>query len=216
MAFGSEANGAVTSINTFLGYIMLLEGGIGGVARAALYKNDEQTLSEVMTEIRGFFRHVGYVFILYVLILACSFKAISHVEIFDWVTSFGLVVIISISTFTQYFIGISYSILLQAAQKQYITNIINVAGTVLNAILVVLLTTNGFSLITVKLIGSFVFAMKPIALWIYVKKFFNLRTVRVTGSALKDKWSGLAQHIARARYGIASFGQCFGTDVSRY
>ena len=30
-AFGSEINGAISSIATFLGYIALLEGGIGGV-----------------------------------------------------------------------------------------------------------------------------------------------------------------------------------------
>ena len=70
-AFGSEANGAVTSIATFLGYIVLLEGGIGGVARAALYKplaeKDNQRISEVMAEIRTFFRRVGYIFIVYVL-----------------------------------------------------------------------------------------------------------------------------------------------------
>lgn len=37
-AFGSEAYGATSSITQFLAYITLLEGGIGGVARAALYK----------------------------------------------------------------------------------------------------------------------------------------------------------------------------------
>ena len=36
--FGSEAYGATASILQFLSYIVLLEGGIGGVARAVLYK----------------------------------------------------------------------------------------------------------------------------------------------------------------------------------
>ena len=36
-SFGSEANGAVASISQFLGYISLIEAGVGGVARAALY-----------------------------------------------------------------------------------------------------------------------------------------------------------------------------------
>ena len=66
--FGSEVNGAITSISTFLGYIVLLEGGIGGVARAALYRplaeENENKISEVMTEIKTFFRRVGYVFVL--------------------------------------------------------------------------------------------------------------------------------------------------------
>lgn len=199
-AFGSEANGAITSITTFLGYIMLLEGGIGGVARAALYKplaeNDEHKISEIMAEIKTFFRHVGFVFIAYVLIIAASFKSISHTDVLDWTTSFFLVLIISASTFAQYFIGISNSVLIIASQRQYINILINLAGTVLNTILIVILTTKGYSLITVKLVSSIVFALKPLALWIYVRRNFNLRSVKSKGNALKDKWTGLGQHIA--------------------
>ena len=36
--YGSQLYGATRSITQFLGYIALLEGGISGVARAALYK----------------------------------------------------------------------------------------------------------------------------------------------------------------------------------
>ncbi len=199
-AFGSEANGAVTSITTFLGYIMLLEGGIGGVARAALYKplaeNDEYKVSEIMAEIKRFFRHVGFVFVAYVLIIAVSFKSISHTDVLDWTTSFFLILIISASTFAQYFIGISNSVLIIASQRQYINILINLAGTVINAVLIVSLTTKGYSLITVKLVSSIVFALKPLALWIYVKKRYRLIPVKSKGNALKDKWTGLGQHIA--------------------
>ena len=36
--YGSEVNGTINSIVQFLGIITLLEGGIGGVAKAALFK----------------------------------------------------------------------------------------------------------------------------------------------------------------------------------
>ena len=36
--FGSEANGLITSINQFLNYVNILEGGLGGVVMSALYK----------------------------------------------------------------------------------------------------------------------------------------------------------------------------------
>ena len=118
-SFGSEAYGATASISQFLAYITLLEGGIGGVARAALYKplaeNNILVISEIIGEIKRFFRIVGYIFVVYVLILACGFQKISNVECFDWFSTFALVIVISISTFAQYFVGISYSVLLQAA-----------------------------------------------------------------------------------------------------
>ena len=199
-AFGSEVNGAITSINTFLGYIMLLEGGIGGVARASLYKplaeNDEIRISEIMTEMKMFFRRVGYVFTIYVLIIACLFKTISHTTVLDWSTSFLLVLIISGSTFAQYFIGISNGVLIAASQRQYVNNLINLVGTFLNAIVIVVLTSLGCGIIIVKLVSSFVFVMKPVALWIYVKRHFNIHPRRSHNNVLKDKWTGLGQHIA--------------------
>lgn len=73
-AYGSEAYGATSSIVQFLAYITLLEGGIGGVARAALYKplaeNSQTAVSAVMMELQHFFRIVAFVFLGYVLVLA--------------------------------------------------------------------------------------------------------------------------------------------------
>ena len=126
-AYGSEVYGATVSIAQFLSYITLLEGGLGGVARAALYKplaeHDDDKTSAVMAEVRRFFQIVGCAFLVYVLVIACSFNTISRTEIFDWTATFLLVITISISTFSQYFIGISNMILLQAAQKQLFTSL---------------------------------------------------------------------------------------------
>lgn len=200
VAFGSEVNGAITSITTFLGYIILVEGGIGGVARAALYKplseRNEQKISEVMAEIKTFFRRVGYIFALYVIVIACTFNYISHSDALDWITSFVLVIIISGSTFAQYFIGISNAILLNASQRLYISNILSTIVVILNAAAVVALTTSGCSIITVKLVSGLIFVVKPVAMWLYVKKNYKIIPVKSKTNALKDKWTGLGQHIA--------------------
>lgn len=204
-AFGSEAYGATTSITQFLAYITLLEGGIGGVARAALYKplanNNIQVISEIVSEIKRFFRIIAYIFIVYVLILACSFQELSHVKCFDWLSTFLLVIVISISTFAQYFIGISYSVLLQAAQKSYITDLINIFATVMNTIVIVFLVAFGSNLIIVKFISSCVFVLRPILMWLFVKKDFKLiKCKKGEKEYLTQKWDGLAQHIAYFLY----------------
>lgn len=200
-SYGSEAYGATASIAQFLAYISLLEGGIGGVARSALYKplaeKDDKAISTVVSEIRRFFRIVASLFCIYVVILALSFTSISHIECFDRLSTMMLVFVISISTFAQYFIGISYSVLLQAAQRTYITQIASSIATVLNAICVVCLVKAGSSLIIVKLVSSIVFALKPFVLWMYVKKEFNIIHIKDKNpDILKDKWTGLGQHIA--------------------
>ena len=198
--YGSEAYGATTAILQFLGYITLLEGGIGGVARAALYKplseKNNEEISRVLFEIKKFFRIIAYIFCVYVLVLACSFKTIAHVEVLDRLSTFVLVIVISISTFAQYFIGISYAVLLQADQKSYIGNAVSAISLIANAILVAILVSLNADLILVKFISSCVYALKPVVLWLYVKRNYRLVPVKESSGVLRDKWVGLGQHIA--------------------
>ena len=57
--FGSNVNGLVSSLNQFLGYISLLEGGITGVVSANFYKplieNDTTKLSAIVVTAKSFF-----------------------------------------------------------------------------------------------------------------------------------------------------------------
>ena len=200
-AFGSEIYGATTSIAQFLSYIALLEGGVGGVARAVLYKpladRDDETISRIMGEIKSFFRVIGCIFAAYVLLIACGFKGISGVECLDWMTSFLLVGAISLSTFGQYFIGISNAVLLQAAQRSYVTNFVNILATLANAVAVCILVHLNCGIVTVKLVSSVIFFLRPVALWWYVRRRFKLKALpRSKTTYLTQKWSGLGQHIA--------------------
>lgn len=201
-AFGSEAYGATTSIAQFLAYITLLEGGIGGVARAVLYKplaeKDMESISSIMEEVKRFFRVVAWIFAGYVLILACGFQVISRIACMDWISTAVLVVVISISTFGQYFIGISNSILLQADQKTYIPNALAIGSTVLNAVCIVVLIHLNCNLIIVKLVSSLIFFMRPVILSLYVRKRYALHLYKTESKTthLTQKWTGLGQHIA--------------------
>ena len=76
--FGSEANGLVASVTQLLGYTVLLEGGIGGVMRAALYKplanEDEEGISGIFYQITRTFRKISLVFIGFAVILSICMK----------------------------------------------------------------------------------------------------------------------------------------------
>ena len=199
--YGSVAYGATTSIAQFLGYISLLEGGVCGVARAALYKplanKDFQSVSNILGQLKRFFRTIAFVFILYVIVLAIFFKDISHADEFDRAFTFWLVVVISISTFAQYFIGITYSVFIQAAQKSYITNLMSIITVALNTIATIVLVNMGLGLIAVKFVSSLIFVIRPFVFYFYVKKQYSLPPEKEGNEdALKQKWTGLGQHIA--------------------
>lgn len=199
--FGSEVYGACASITQFLSYITLLEGGIGGIARAALYKplaeNDISAISAILSEVRRFFRGILGVFCCYVLVLACSFQSISHTEMLDWLTTFLLVFVISLSTFAQYYIGIDNLLLLNAAQRSYIVSWSNIITVVANAVAVVALVSLGCDILTVKLVSSLIYVVKPVMYWLYVRRTWHpVRAVDKTKTYLTQKWSGLGQHLA--------------------
>lgn len=203
--FGSELYGVSTSILQFLSYITLLEGGVGGVARAALYKplaeKNDELVSDIIREIKGFYKVVAYIFIVYVLILACSFSKISRIESLDWLSTFALVLIMSLSTLAQYYFGVSYTVLIIADQRNYVSDFISILNMILNTVLIVVLVYIDCSFLIVKLVSSCVFVLRPVLLAIYVRRNYSLGSCKNGKERyLKQKWVGLGQHIAYFLY----------------
>lgn len=198
--YGSNVNGMIMSITQFLSFIVLLEAGVGGVVRAALYRplalKDSNSISRIIRATESFFRIIAIVFLLYIVLLAIFFPTIVNVE-FEKLFTGSLVLIIGISTFFQYYFGLTYQILLQADQKQYISSIIQIFTLILNTILVVLLITNGASILYVKLGTAFIFIIRPIFLSIYIRKKYNInKQVLPDNKAIEKRWDGLGHHVA--------------------
>jgi len=198
--FGSELYGATTSITDFLGYIALIEGGIGGVARAALYKplaeENFQEVSKIVASIRQFFRKIAVIFIGYTLVIACSYSYIAKDYPFDWGFTFCLVVIISLSSFAEYYFGITYYVLLQANQRRYITLNLQSITMLLNTLLTCLLIYFKCDIFTVKLSYCLLHIIRIIILSKYVQRQYCIKKMPAQKEYLTQKWDGLGQHIA--------------------
>lgn len=198
--FGSDVNGLVTSITQFLAYISLLEAGFGPVVKAALYKpiaeQQQHNIKNILAASERFFRVISLIFIVYIIILAIVYPIIIN-EQFAFVYTISLVIIISISTFIEYFFGMTYKLYLQAEQKTYITSIIQIVSYILNTIAIIILVKLNCSIHIVKLVSCFIFILRPLIQNIYVKKKYklNLKTAD-KNYKLNQKWDGLAQHVA--------------------
>ena len=199
-AFGSVAYGATTSITQFLSYISLLEGGIGRVARGAFYiplaQKDEKRISGIYNAIKAFFNKIGILFIVYTLVIATIFYDIADIKELPRNYIFWLVIAISLSTVFNYLWGISNLTLLNADQKQYLTNAVITITNILNAFFVIVLVKMKIGILGVKLFSSFIFIIRPVFYSYYVKKTYKLRKEEKDVNALKQKWSGLGQHMA--------------------
>lgn len=199
-SFGSSANGLVASITQFLGYITLLESGFGPVVKAALYKpianKDKKTVEAILKTSEKFFRVIASIFLVYIAVLCIVYPtAINHD--FEWPYSASLIAIIGISTFAEYFFGMTYGLYLQAKQKKYIISNIQIITYAISTIVVIILAKCGASVHIIKLISGLIFIIRPIILNLYVKRKYNISFKKANkGYKLDKKWDGLAQHIA--------------------
>lgn len=177
-AFGSIVYGATTSIAQFLSFISLLEGGIGRVARGALYeplaRGDREQISRIHRSIRKFFLKIAGAFLIYTLIIAYFYYDIAANAVFDRPFTFALVVAISLSTMANYLGGIADLTLMNADQKQYLSNTVTAVTCILNVLLVLVLVWAGSNILVVKFASALVFVSRRIFYSGYVRNHYKL------------------------------------------
>ena len=199
-SFGSEVNGLVASVSQLLGYAVLLEGGIGGVMKAALYKplanEDEAGISSVFCQISRTFRKISIVFIAFALVLSVTMKFLVDTQ-FDWLFVFTLVLVLSTHSFFSYYVGLPHRILMTADQKLYIVQITQMIATVLNTLLCLLVMQIGGGIHAVKLTSMTVFLLNPLVLRLYVKRHYRIsHEVDTAYSGHIQKRDGVVHHLA--------------------
>lgn len=197
--FGSDVNGLVTSMTRFLSVISFLELGIGPVIQSNLYKplaeNDTDMISKIIVSAEKFYRKIAHIFLAYIAVLLVVFPII-NTEYDFWFTA-SLLLIISISTFAQYYFGITYQVFLNADQKVYVHTTVQIITVILNTVICVVLMRSGFGLHVVKLASAIVFVARPLVQNIYVRKHYNINhKITFTEEPIKQKWNGFAQHLA--------------------
>lgn len=198
--FGTEVNGLVNSITQFLGIIAFLELGVGAVVQSSLYKplsdNDDIAVSKVITSADKFFRHLGYVLAIYVIAMLFYYPYLVK-QNFSFTFTATLIIAISIRSFAQYFFGIVNRLLLLADQKAYIQYIAQTLAVITNTLGCYTLIAFDCSVQVVYGMTSVIFFLQPLAIHLYIKKHYTLnRKIHYDVEPIKQKWNGIAQHIA--------------------
>lgn len=207
--YGSMINGYVSSITRMLGFISILDLGVGSVVQAALYKplsmkaGDE--ISAIYSASKKYFRVIAKILCVYIIIL-CMYYSFNQSENYDCFFSTSLILSIAISSFAQYYFGICNTLLLNADQKTYIVTFINLITLLISTGITILLIYCGMSIQCVKFFSSFIYLGRPLFLWYYVNKNYNIIYNKSIGlNVLKNKWSGMAQHIATVLTGSIDY-----------
>ena len=202
-AFGSDVNGVLHSITQFLGVITLLDMGVGTVVQSSLYKplveGDSSRISQIYVSATKFFKRIAGILLIYIVVLVFLFPHIPDIakKQFDFEYIAVLIIIISVSSFSQYYFGIVNTLLVQADQRGYIQDVLQIITLILNTIACALLIKAGASVQMVRLAASIIFLARPLFLYLYVKKHYQIdRKIGYTEEPIKQKWNGMAQHFA--------------------
>lgn len=198
--FGSAYNGITSSITQFIGCVALLKSGIGSVTRAALYKpladGDSTSISSIVNATSGFMRRIALIFSGSVVAFAAIYPFFVADE-FDWLFAFSLVLILSVSTFVQYFFGLTYQMVIQADQLNYIISIVNTVTTLLNTAVASALILMGFGIHVVKLGSAMVFIISPIFYNIWVHRHYKIdRRVKPNYEIIGERWDAFGHQLA--------------------
>lgn len=198
--FGTETYGLTASITQFLSIIVFLDLGVGSVVQSSLYKplakkNIIKT-SLVLISARNYFRKIAYIIIVYILILAIIYPNFIQTEL-EFISTALLIFAMSISMFGRYYFGIINELLLNADQKSYVQFGAEIITVSLNLLFNYFLIRQGYSIQIVKLVSGLVFLLRPLFLSVYVQKNYIINfDLEITEEPIKQKWNGLAQHVA--------------------
>ncbi len=198
--YGSGVNGLVNSIGNWLHIIAFLELGVGAVVQSSLYKplaeKDIDQASKIVRSAGRFFTKIAIALLIYIAFLIVVFPILVNKE-FGHIYTATLILAISISSFAQYYFGVVDRLLLTADQRGYIQYSAQTVTLILNTVLCAVLIHFGASIHIVKLTTSIVYLLRPILLRVYVNRNYKLnRRIEYTEEPIKQKWNGIAQHIA--------------------
>lgn len=199
-AFGSEVNGLISSLNQFLNYVTILEGGLSSVILANLYKplfeKDMAKVSSVLKTTQNFYRKLAYIFIFYTVIVALLYPILFQVSFtYEYVVS--LTFILSIQIFIQYNFSISWKLLFNADKKVYLVSFIQICLILLNTILFAVLIPIFPNIHFLKFVTAGVFLLQPLLYRRFVKKYYEIDLqAKADSNLLKSRWDGFGISIA--------------------
>ena len=198
--FGSEVNGLISSLNQFLNYITLFEGGLNAVILASLYKplseKNNDKVNALASATNRFYKKISLIFVIYTIVLGIIYPLVVKTS-FGIEYIFTLTLILSVNLFSQYCFSITWRTLLKADKKVYLVSFVQIVCIILNTIGVAILIKLFPNVHIVKLFSAITYLLQPVIFNWYIKKNYNIdKNVEPDKEALAQRWDGLGINIA--------------------
>lgn len=202
--YGSEINGLVSSINQFIVYFKLVEGGLSGAAIYALYKplaeKNYKAINGIVSAARKFYTQSGYIFISLIMGLAVFYPLFIKSETLTPLNIGLLIFILGGNGALEFFTLSKYRVLLTADQKTYVISLATTVYIIINTISIVILGAMQVNIVILRFVALLSIFLRSLILMIYSNKkykFINYNEKPNT-KALSKRWDALYMQILGA------------------
>lgn len=201
--YGSEINGLISTTRVLLGYLALVGAGISVAVTQSLYepvaKKDAATVKGMLHAADNMFNHYGriYVFITFVAALIYPFF-IKNAPSYSMVAL--LLIVMSVSGASEFFIVGYCRTLLYADQKVYVNSIIQATSLTISLLLALLLLKLKVHIVLVQLGISATYICRAILLNIYIHKkypqYLEFHAVPPIARTVQKRKNALIHHLS--------------------
>ncbi|WP_172194837.1 lipopolysaccharide biosynthesis protein [Saccharibacillus qingshengii] len=176
VGYGSETNGLVNSISQIIGYLALLEAGVGAASLQALYKpvadGDRGRINSILAATSAYYKKTGIYYFVAVLVLAAVYPMFVESG-YSALTVFAVIVFTGMGGAVNYYFQGKFKVLLLAEGKSYIESSMLTIGGIVSSLVRIVLLLQGFSIVTVQL-SYFVVVLLQIAVYqIYIRRHYR-------------------------------------------
>lgn len=173
--YGSSINGLLSTVKTIVAYISLVGAGISVATTQALYspvaKEDSKTVKGMLKATSQMFNKCGAIYLVVVFIISLIYPLLLNSNI-SYSTMVLLLLVVSISGASEFFVVGRCRSLLYANQKVYICTTIQALSLTASLLLAVFMLKMNANIVFVQFGISFVYVMRAFLLWFYVKKHY--------------------------------------------
>lgn len=198
--YGPEIHGLTSAVTNIMSYVMLLYAGLNTASVYALYdpigKNDYRRINEVLNAIKIYYINTGIAFT--IAVLALSFILPLFINDIPSRTVFFMMLVMGLQSTMNSFLISTNRVLLQADQKLYISDLINIFTMIGRGIIQIILINLYFSPIIVQTIPAIILIATMLMQKIYISKHYPMldSSVQPDNHSLSKRWSALIHQIS--------------------
>ena len=172
--YGSEINGVISTVNSFVSYFSYLEAGIGLTLIHSLFKplaeKDNNSINNVISFSKKQYRKISVIYFILVLLLSIVFPLIRRTAAMTTFEFVSLVFVIGLYGTIDFFAMAKYRVLLTADRKEYVISAAMILAQILRFVLVWIFLQFKISVVIVKIVPILTLLVRTVLLKLYIQK----------------------------------------------